>query len=54
MPDPDTQHTIWRTGDQCPDCGRETINTDGRYRWCGFPHCNWGDYPNSDNGDQNE
>ena len=54
MPDFDTQKTIWRTGDRCPDCGRETINTDGRYRWCGFPHCNWSDLSNSDNGDDNE
>jgi len=45
MPDPNTQHTIWRTGDQCPDCGRE-IHTDGRYRWYAYPHCDWTDYRN--------
>jgi hypothetical protein len=53
MPDLDTQHTIWRTGDQCPDCCRE-INTDGRHRWCASPHCDWTDYPNSGKSSDNE
>jgi hypothetical protein len=50
----ETQHTIWRTDRQCPDCGREMINTNGRHRWCTHPHCDWTDYPNSDSSDDNE
>ena len=54
MPDAETQRTIWRTDHQCPDCGWETINTDGRYRWCAHAHCDWTDYPNSDKSSDNE